>query len=86
LAYRLQILPIASSELEATPKKVRERITSKIRALRDNPRPSGVKYLQGKLKGYCRIRSGDYRIIYAVLDAQQLVIVSVIGNRRDVYD
>jgi len=32
-----------------------------------------------------RVRQGDYRIIYAIKDAELLVVVITIGNRRDVY-
>ena len=32
-----------------------------------------------------RIRSGDYRIIYSIIDNELLVTVVRVGNRRDVY-
>jgi mRNA interferase RelE/StbE len=32
-----------------------------------------------------RIRVGDYRIVYAVDDAERLVIVARIAHRREVY-
>jgi mRNA interferase RelE/StbE len=31
------------------------------------------------------VRQGDYRIIYTIKDAELLVVVITIGNRRDVY-
>jgi mRNA interferase RelE/StbE len=34
---------------------------------------------------YVRVRSGDYRIIYAVDDETHVVTVAVIGHRREVY-
>jgi mRNA interferase RelE/StbE len=40
--------------------------------------------LQGR-EGYLRLRVGDYRIIYSVLDKVLLVVVIRIGNRREVY-
>ena len=32
-----------------------------------------------------RIRLGDYRVVYAVDDAERLVIVARIAHRREVY-
>lgn len=32
-----------------------------------------------------RIRQGDYRILYEIVDAELMVAVVRIGNRRDVY-
>jgi len=32
-----------------------------------------------------RIRAGDYRIIYEIDDAQQIVTILHVGHRRDVY-
>ena len=55
----------------------------KIRALADNPRPPGCEKLSGEDK--YRLRQGDYRILYEIVDADVIVVVVRIGNRRDVY-
>jgi mRNA-degrading endonuclease RelE of RelBE toxin-antitoxin system len=34
---------------------------------------------------YLRVRSGDYRVIFAVDDDTRLIRVAVVGHRRDVY-
>jgi mRNA interferase RelE/StbE len=36
-------------------------------------------------EGQFRIRVGDYRVVYAVEDAQLIVTVIRIGHRREVY-
>jgi len=48
-----------------------------------NPRPTGSVNLAGR-EDY-RIRVGDYRIVYAVDDAADCVIIARIAHRRDVY-
>lgn len=53
-------------------------------ALSLNPRPRGVKKLEGERELY-RLRSGDYRIIYRVEDRVLLVLVIAIGHRREIY-
>ena len=41
--------------------------------------------LRGTLKGYMKLRVGDYRIIYTVEEATVTVHVIKIGHRREVY-
>jgi mRNA interferase RelE/StbE len=62
---------------------LRDRIRAAIDSLSTDPRPSGVAKLAGR-DDY-RIRIGDYRVIYAVDDAERLVIIARIAHRREVY-
>ncbi len=72
--------------MQAIPLKAREQIDGRIVALASNPYPAGTKALQGKeFAGLHRIRSGDYRIVYQVVEARLVISVVRIGNRRDVY-
>jgi mRNA-degrading endonuclease RelE of RelBE toxin-antitoxin system len=48
------------------------------------PDVSGAKPLRGKLAGYYRIRSGDYRVQIGVVG--DLVTVEKIGHRDGFYD
>jgi mRNA interferase RelE/StbE len=61
----------------------RQRIVTTIGSLAHNPRPVGVEKLSGDEK--YRIRQGDYRILYEIVDATLIVTVVRIGNRREVY-
>lgn len=47
---------------------------------------TGTKVLKGKLKGLCRVRAGDYRILYTVDSGELVIDVIEIGNRRNIYD
>ena len=40
-------------------------------------------YLRGSLKGYRKLRVGDWRVIYRIVDKEIRIIA--IGNRKDVY-
>ncbi len=82
-SYKLLITRSASKELEAVRRKDRGRIIAKIRALEQNPRPSGAEKLSGDDK--YRLRQDDYRILYEIQDRQLIVTVVRIGNRRDVH-
>ena len=82
--YDVFIKPSARKELEAVDsKKDRQRIVTAIRALADEPRPTGCRKLSGR--GKYRIRCGDYRVVYAVVDVVLVVTVVKIGHRLDVY-
>jgi mRNA interferase RelE/StbE len=82
--YDVFIKPSALKELEAVDsKKDRQRIVRVILSLAKEPRPSGCRKLSGRDK--YRIRSGQYRIIYAVQDAILVVTIVKIGHRREVY-
>ena len=82
--YDVFIKPSALKELEAVDsKKDRRRIVRAIQSLAEDPRPAGCRKLSGKAK--YRIRSGAYRIVYAVRDAVLVVTIVRVGHRRDVY-
>jgi mRNA interferase RelE/StbE len=83
MSYEVLILRRAQKELANLPKGDYERVRDVAAALAGNPRPAGCKKLVGR-EGW-RIRSGDYRIIYEINDAQQKVTVLHTGHRRDVY-
>ena len=82
--YDVFIKPSALKELEAVDsKKDRQRIVRVILSLAEEPRPSGCRKLSGRDK--YRLRSGRYRIVYAVEDAVFVVTIVKIGHRSSVY-
>jgi mRNA interferase RelE/StbE len=81
--YNVQIRRSAEKEIEKLPKKDRQKVIEKIKGLRENPRPSGVKKLSGEEK--YRLRQGIYRILYEVHDAIVTVVVVKVADRKDVY-
>jgi len=82
-SYRLLIKPSAAKELEALPKKDRQRTVTKIQGLSVDPRPPGCEKLSGH--DLYRLRQGNYRVLYTVQDANLLVVINSIGHRREVY-
>jgi len=83
--YRVELFRDARQVLSSLSDKTRGQVSRKIDALATEPRPRGSKALQGKHQGLRRVRSGDYRIVYAVEDDRLLVLVVKVGPRRDVY-
>ena len=81
--YNLQIKRSAAKEIKALPAKDRKRVVTKIQGLASNPRPLESEKLSGEEK--YRLRQGDYRILYEIVDDDLIVTVVKVGDRRDVY-
>ncbi len=84
MAYRIEFAPRAERQFDDLPREVQERLTPRIEALAENPRPQGVKKLAGE-PGLYRLRVGDYRIVYQIRDQELFILVVKIGHRREVY-
>lgn len=83
--YSISIKTTALKELEKVPKTYAIKITNSINKLAQDPRPPGVKKLKGTDETLYRVRVGDYRIIYSVEDKIQIIEVTRIGHRKDIY-
>lgn len=84
-SYKVLIKRSAAKELESIAgKKDRGRITRRIFALADNPRPAGVEKLSGTTEKY-RIRQGNFRILYEIQDDVLIVSVVRIADRKEAY-
>lgn len=83
--YSLSFRPAALRQLRKLDPQVIRRIKSATSELCTDPHPQGVKALTGR-HGWLRIRVGDYRVIYEVLDSELCVLVIQIGHRSEVYD
>jgi len=81
--YTVRVKDSAEREFRRLPQEDIQRILKRLQQLASHPRPPGCEKLTGE-DGY-RIRQGDYRILYAVDDAQRVVQVLRIGHRREVY-
>jgi mRNA-degrading endonuclease RelE of RelBE toxin-antitoxin system len=57
------------------------RIEAKIDALADDPRPPGCEPVKAATRGTYRVRVGDYRVIYTILDDEQMVVVARVARR-----
>ena len=84
MSYEVQILPKAARQLKALAVKVRQDISLTIQSLANEPRPIGVKKLSGE-KDIYRVRVGNYRVLYRIVDKVLVVVVVSVGHRREVY-
>ena len=81
--YEVWIKKSAEKEIRGVPNPLRRRLIDRIRALAENPRPTGSIKLTGR--DARRLRVGAYRIVYTVENTRLVVEVVKVGHRRDVY-
>ncbi len=85
IEYPITLARLARRELEALDSSIILRILSKIETLAVHPRPHGSRKLSGE-KHLWRIRIGDYRVIYFVLDKERRIDITAVRHRREAYD
>lgn len=83
MTYSLQIKASAAKALGKIPKPSRIRLIEAIDRLRNEPHAGGV--LKGEFAGLRRIRVGNYRVVYEVVDDQLVILVIRVAHRKDVY-
>jgi mRNA interferase RelE/StbE len=64
--------------------QLRSRIRAAIEAIRGDPFRG--KPLQLNLKGLRSWRTGDFRIVYRLVESRLEILVVAVGHRREVYD
>ena len=82
--YSIRYKESAFQSLKKLERAIQTRIATRILALGDDPYPPGSRKIAGEDHAY-RIRIGDYRVIYDVLEDSIVVLVLRIGHRKDVY-
>jgi len=83
--YRIRILDAAIRELERLDKPVGRRIVERINWLAENLDNLKPETLRGELSGLYKLRAGDYRILYEILEDEQFIVIHHIGHRREIY-
>ncbi len=78
--YRLLLHPNIEKQLAKIPIPSAHKIADAIRALCDDPRPAQSKPLSEQLY---RVREGEYHIIYAVFDHEQIVFIRKVARRSE---
>jgi len=82
--YRITFARSARRELERLDPPIAQRVLAAIGKLEKMPRPSGCIKLAGSQHDW-RIRIGDWRVIYSVIDEDSLVDIVAIRHRSDAY-
>jgi mRNA interferase RelE/StbE len=82
--YSVEFRPAVLKSIKRLPKKELRRIKKKIDGLSENlPDPATTK-----MKGnnpFHRVRTGNYRIVYQILEDRLVILVVKVGHRKDIY-
>ncbi len=85
MTYQVKFTPKAAEDISRLDKIIAQRILTKIRWLSENFDNLTPEALTGDWKGLFKLRVGSYRVVYTVNQKDQLIIVHLIGHRRDIY-
>ena len=66
-------------------KPIARRITDKLAWFSENVEIVNILPLTGNLSGLCKLKVGDYRIVYEIDHNSRVITVHKIGHRRDIY-
>lgn len=84
MKYQVFLNKKAEKTLSKMEKSIAKRISEKITQISEDPRHNGAIKLSGEENSY-RVKIGDYRIIYEIYDSKIIVIITNIGDRKEVY-
>ena len=82
--YTVSLSKKAEKQLDKLSDNLANPILRALSDLENNPRPHGYKKLKGR-DGY-RIRIGNYRVIYTIIDRMLQIEVINVGDRKNIYD
>ena len=83
--YRIRILDTAADELAKLDEPVARRIVIRIRWLAEHLDSIRPIALTGDLAGLYKLQVGDCRILYEVLSVERVLVIHLIGRRRQIY-
>lgn len=85
MVFRLLLSPRADKDIKKLERQVLLKIDKALLGLAKSPYPRNVKILRDTKLAQCRIRVGDYRILYDVYEKDKTVYILRIGHRKDIY-
>jgi mRNA interferase RelE/StbE len=83
MTYAIEFSKSAQKEFSRLSPQLRLRIAKAIYKLENDPKKGNVRPMIGS-KSW-RLRAGDYRVIYDILDQKLVILIIKVGHRRDIY-
>jgi mRNA interferase RelE/StbE len=85
MAYSVKFTPQAVEDLARLDKTIAQNIANKIDWLSKNIESTIPASLTGKFKGKCKLRVGDWRIVYSFEHTSQVITIYAVRHRSEVY-
>lgn len=86
MMYEVRDTQDARADFQSLPVAIQLRVQALYQRLAHWPQVSGAKPLRGSLHGAYRLRTGDYRVLFRIEQADRCIKIFRIAHRRDVYD
>jgi mRNA interferase RelE/StbE len=83
--YRFDFTAGAERELDHLDSLTRTRILKRLKRLGENADVIQHEELSGPLSDLFKLRVGDYRVLYDIIESENLIVVHQIGHRSEVY-
>ena len=83
--YRFDFTAGAERELDHLDSPTRTRILKRLKWLGENADVIQHEELSGPLSDLFKLRVGDYRVLYDMIESENLIVVHQIGHRSEVY-
>ncbi len=83
--YQIRILDAAARDLARLDPAIGRRVVNRIRWLAGNLNDVNPEPLTGDLAGFYKLRIGDHRVVYEILHSEQMIVIHLIGHRREIY-
>ena len=84
--YKIEVSPAADRDIQKLNDRIRsedfERLAAAIDELATEPRPHGVRTIEGAVIAY-RIRAGNYRVVHDIYDDKKLVVLLQVVRRSE---
>ena len=82
--YLLEIKSSVEKDFRKIPKVQQQKMWEHIQKLKVESRPKNCRKMVGTESDY-RIKVGNYRVVYRILDDNQMVIIFAAEHRKDIY-
>lgn len=83
--YKLVFTKLALKSLQKLPKNEEKRIRTKLEQLAKDPYAANINMTKLQNRPGYRLRVGDWRVIYDVIDEEVVVLVLNVGSRGGIY-
>jgi mRNA interferase RelE/StbE len=85
MSYGVEFRPEAVDSLRCLDKAIAQRILRRLKWFAQNFETVTPEALTAELKGLFKLRVGSYRVIYEIRRKEHLLIVHLVGHRKDIY-
>lgn len=83
--YSINITERAKKDFRKLNAEIRVKLINDVLLLKTNRKSKNIKMLVGPNIPKYRLRVGDYRVLFDVIDSQKEILIIRAGHRKDIY-